>query len=52
MLFRVFFFDFFMVVADFFVPLRAKIAEKRENRPQKACLMKKNFKLITTKWQH
>jgi hypothetical protein len=30
------FFHFFMVVADFFVPLRAKIAEKREIRPQKA----------------
>ena len=36
MLFRVFFFNFFMVVADFFVPLRAKIAEKRKNRSQEA----------------
>ena len=52
MLFRAFFFNFFMVVADFFVPLRAKISVRLENRPQKACLMKKIFKLITTKWQH
>jgi len=48
----VIFFHFFMVVAVFFVPLRAKIAVGQENHPQKAKFRKRNFNLITTKWQH
>ena len=46
------FFHFFMVVEVFFVPLRAKIAVRLENRPQKAHFKTINFNLIKTKWQH